>query len=390
MTRILTPVRETKTGIFFHHCPLNDEKITDVPCKTCQFKKEIIYKPTKYIVHCNVKNINEVTLTEYEPPKAHDEYKGLSGFDVINSTAHTLIEPKLDGARAIVHCTPYGVFVTSRRRNKEGNYNQFQDNIPHIKEHKGLLALGKWGETILDGEIIMPGDGDSLGKTMSIVGSLPEKAIELQKSTVSAQLHLFDISMYRGEYVSDLTLQKRKELLEEIRNIYFDNDINIKLVPVKITKTIEERKRILSDFLSSGLEGAVIKDPSSKYFESRAWLKVKTKVTVDAIVTGWDYGKIGGKFEKTIGALKVSVIDKATNSLREISQVIPGDDILREELYQRLSTLSKEEILNQKIIVEMEAQIWSIDYRLRHPRILRYRKDRSEPNIIDFEKVQRV
>ena len=350
MTRVLTPVRNTKTGIFLHSCPLNNEKITNEPCKKCQFKKEIIYKPTKYIVHCDVKNINSIELTEYEPPKAHDEYKGLSGLDVINSTVHTLIEPKLDGARAIVHCTPFGIFVTSRRRNKEGNYNQFQDNIPHIRDHYGLLLLGKLGETILDGEIIMPGDSDSLGKTMSVVGSLPEKAIELQKSTVLAHLHLFDISMYKGEYISDLILQDRKELLEEIKNIYFDNDINIKLVPSKVTQTIEERKKILSDFFSLGFEGAVIKNPFSGYFESRAWLKVKTKVTVDAIVTGWDYGKIGGKFEKTIGALRVSVIDKSTNSLREISQVIPGDDILREELYQRLLPLSPEEILNQKTI----------------------------------------
>ena len=379
--RTINPKRDQE-GKLYHFCPLKQENIGEAICDGCEFRDSVEYLPTKYRVHCTFSK-GGVELIQFKIPKAYAEVEGLRGNDVIKSSRHTWVEPKLDGARALVHCTPDGVFITSRRRNKEGEYNQFQDNVPHLRDHPTLVALGKDGYTILDGEIIM---GDTLGSTMGVVGGSPEHAIKIQEEYGQATLYLFDISRKAGQDISYLTLMSRRNILEDT----FEDLIHIRLVPTQLADTAEDKQNLLEEAIRAGYEGLVIKDPNSEYGESRAWLKVKQHLSVDAQVTGWHPGSVGGKWENSLGDLAVSVDDMATGELREICTVIPGDDATRARLYAQLSMLNEQAILDLGMIVELEGQGWSKEYRIRHPRILRYRVDRSDPNEVDFSKVERI
>ena len=383
--RIIQSKRDSQSGENYHYCPVEAKNLTAETCRTCPYGK-VEDLTSRYRIHCSFK-AEGVELIEFEPPKAHDSSAGLGRGEVINSERHSWVEPKLDGARAIVHCTPDGVFITSRRRDKAGKYNQFQDNVPHLRDHPLLKAIGAGGYSIFDGEVMMDeGEGGSLSSTMSVVGSKPERAIEVQKKYGNAALHLFDVARYKGHDATGESLEARRRILENT----FGGDESISLVPVKQGQTSDQKQTLFTEALESGQEGLVIKDPTATYTASHAWLKVKQHVTIDAQVTGWEMGKTGGKYAHTLGALKVSVVDEETGTLREIANVIPGDNDLRDRLFAQLQVLSSEEIEGLGMVIELEGQGFSQEYRIRHPRIVRYREDRSEPNSIDFTKVVRI
>jgi len=333
-----------------------------------------------------------MTLIEGKPPKAHNDAGGLIGRNVIESPRHTTVEPKLDGARAICHIEDDGtVTITSRRLNKDGQFNRFTDNIPHIAE--ALAKLGEsvafGGYSILDGEILMQDEeGFTLGRTMSVVGSSPENAAKVQRSYGKAVLYLFDVQFAGGFDLRGDSMEHRQLSLVDIVDL-IDSEY-VKIVPQWTGCDVERRKEILAVCYEQGFEGVVIKDPNANYTASRAWLKIKQSETVDAIVIGWEYGKAGGKWADCIGALEVAVLNSATGELQAICTVVPGDDAKRAELSDQLMPMVKTEIIASGIVVELEMQGWSKGSRVRHPRILRYRLDRSEPNVVDFAEIKRI
>ena len=308
------------------------------------------------------------TLTPFNPPKAYEP----KNTDTLKSTRHTVVEAKLDGVRGLIHCTPSGVHIFSRNKNKDGNYSQFQDNLPHIRDNPKLIALGKVGYTILDCEIIAPVDDDTLGNTMSIIGALPEKAISVQDKIGKAYLMLFDIVRYKGNDITNLPWSTRRETLKLVG---IGDYINI--IDSTISASEADRRAMTKALLDVGFEGVVLKDPSAGYNDSRAWLKHKERTTIDAQIIGWTPGK--GKYSNNIGALKTAVLGK-DNKLKFLCTVSPGTDTKRKELYDRFLPLTEKQITALNMIVEIEGQQITKDNSIRHPRILRYREDKSQPN----------
>ena len=174
-----------------------------------------------------------MAIVAFEPPKAYEP----KDVDTLLSLKHSILEPKLDGVRGIIHCTPTGVFILSRRVNKDGEYSQFQDNVPHIRDHPTLVALGKAGYTVLDSEILAPVDDDTLGITMGIIGSKPEKAISpTRKNRKSLCFALFDVVHYKGKDLTKTTWTERYKILETV-----PVDDYLKRVAHKISTDIVQR-----------------------------------------------------------------------------------------------------------------------------------------------------
>jgi ATP-dependent DNA ligase len=380
--KIIESKKETSTGNLYHYCPINNLKINKTDCTICTYHRATDENQASYKIHCGATGTAE--LIEPDPAKAYDTHKKLKGLALCESGDHIWIEPKLDGVRAIVHCTPNGVFITTRRRDKTGSYSQIQNNVPHLRGHSFLEELGKSGYTILDGEVIVPVVNEqTLPLTMGVVGSKPERAIALQQETgMWLSLNIFDILFLDGQDIRQNQFYLRRSILET----KIPNDIpHIRLVDGYVELDSRKRKQAYHEALDNGLEGIIIKDRQAAYGASHAWLKVKEKITLDAIVTGFEAGSVGGKYQDTIGAFNVAV-RTPTGALEEIAKVSPGDDLTRAEMYAKLNGLTEQQILDLGIVVEMEAQRWTTgeNPRLRHPRIVRYRPDRSEPNTVDL------
>jgi ATP-dependent DNA ligase len=220
---------------------------------------------------------------------------------------------------------------------------------------------------------------------MSVAGSLPDTAISVQQHHGYARLVVFDIPMWEDHDIQSYSLADRKALLE---NLDLDNNVHLHTIPVhKDVEVGEARESLLQDYLMEGYEGIVLKDPSSSYRTPRAWLKLKDEVSLDVQIVGWEKGRMGGKWEESLGALLCAVVDGRNGELTDVCDVMPGDDDARKRLYDELHEMTEEQIIAERRIVEIKGQCWTPDGKIRHPRIVRWRPDLSEPNTLDLSHV---
>lgn len=328
---------------------------------------------------------NSRGMYEPSPSKAVNDLPHGSR-NVYDTPKHTRCEPKIDGVRVLLHFLPDGrVEATSRRRDQSGFYSRLTENLPQLQITNPFTDY-----TILDGELVMPqlvgSSTGTLGSIMSIVGSLPDRAIALQEKHGFAKLIVFDCLVMLGRDVRSNSLTERQDLVKLAVEALSSS--HIEMVLSEECRTESEKREFVNRCWEAGFEGAVFKDPGSGYYDKRAWLKVKQEETLDVIVHGFKPGL--GKYKDTLGALKGSVIDERTGELVSVCAAMPGDDRQRDELYEQVKGLTKEETLALNIIVEVEFQGWTKDNRLRHPRTRRYRPDRSEPNTVNFSEVKKI
>ena len=292
-------------------------------------------------------------LREFDPPKAKaGTFKPTHGW----------AEPKLDGVRIIIHCHPdIGVVITTRRRNKEGVYNQIQDKVTALRDNPQLLGLASQGYTILDGELLLP--NSSLGDLMGVVGSAPASAQLIQEKKGNAYALLFDIPQLFDTDLVNQQLQYRRNIMEQ--GVYQDE--LIKLVAYHHVPICRQQSYLEAQW-AEGREGAIFKDPFAPYFGYH-WLKHKKKETLDMTVVGWDAGN--GKYEGTIGALWLK-------NGPIFTKCAPGDDNTRARLMELFRNKTTEQIEAMNIVVEVEHQELTKHHSLRHPRIIRWRTDLSE------------
>ena len=301
----------------------------------------------------------------FEPPKAYSPTK-------TPSYKYTWMEPKIDGARALVHLYDGQVVITSRRKNKDGIYRQWQDNLVHFRDGAQLQEAANMGYTILDGELIMP-DSSSI---MSVIGANPDVAAAKQEEHGHAQLVLFDTPVINGVDISGESLATRRMGL----NWWIDTYKVSNIQPIEKHEIgANMRQAAIDMFIAEGYEGAVLKNPESAYFAKRAWYKYKKTFTIDAMVTGYMPGK--GKYTGMVGALRMSVYD-TNNERREICNVAPGSDADR--LHWQLWFDNLNDPDGPRPIIELECQEWGAQQRLRHPRIKRRRPDKATPNVVNF------
>ena len=290
-------------------------------------------------------------LWEFEPPKAK-----LGNFKPYADWA----EPKLDGVRAIVHIHPErGVVVTTRRRNKDGNYSQFQDNIPHIRDAEVFKKLK--GYTILDAELLLP-FMTQLGDVMGVVGGSPAHAKVVQEAAGNAVLHFFDSPRIEGNTIDYWPLSRRRQFLEALDLSSVGSLTQVTRLPMHL---MQEYVQTCWD---TGFEGAVFKDPSTAYFHS-SWFKFKKRETMDLQVTDWIPGK--GKYLGTVGAVELAWPGQNIG----ICNCAPGTDATRYKLAKILAGLTRTQIAELALIAEVECQEMTDAGSLRHPRILRWRVD---------------
>ena len=290
-------------------------------------------------------------LWEFEPPKAK-----LGNFKATANWA----EPKLDGVRAIVHVHPvHGVVVTTRRRNMDGNYSQFQDNIPHIRDSAAFKSIKEY--TVLDAELLLPGIM-RLGDVIGVVGGSPAHAQAIQQLAGNAVLYFFDLPKIEGESLINKGLWQRRQILETL-------DLSSVGTLTQVTRLpVHHMQGYLELCWDNGLEGAVFKNPDSEYFENN-WLKFKKKETMDLQVVDWLPGK--GKYSNTLGALALAWPGQCI----AVTNCSPGSDFTRNQLYAMLHTKTLAEIQAMELIAEVECQEMTENGSLRHPRILRWRVD---------------
>jgi bifunctional non-homologous end joining protein LigD len=286
-------------------------------------------------------------------------------------------ELKWDGVRAIALCDGGPVKLYGRRG------NEVTAGYPE------LAGLGEAADAVLDGEIVvMDADGRpsfrDLAERMHVRDR--HRAIRLSASFPVTYL-VFDVLRLNGIDLLDVPYAERRQLLEEL-GLSGDRW----LVP----PSFDDGPATQAASREHGLEGVVAKRLAAPYrpgLRSPDWIKVKSEHTGDFVVGGWRPGA------RTIGGLLVGV-PAPDGGLTYRGRVGGGISATAERnLYDALKplvmsvspfgeTIPREDArtafwVSPVTVVEVKFAERTRDGRLRFPRFLRLRPDKSADEVVD-------
>jgi DNA ligase-1 len=275
-------------------------------------------------------------------------------------TGKKLLEPKLDGVRAITVVDFESRTATMYTRN-----GKVLDNFTHITDYleQHMNEIGR--SYVLDGEVV----SNSFQDLMKQVH---------RKSDVKAQdarLCLFDViplvEFKAGKSV--MAQRRRSKFLKENFSKLFGDSGCIEIIP-QIEVNLDEflgdieYKDYNKKMVAQGFEGIMIKDPEAKYECKRSvsWLKQKPFIEVSLSITAVEEGT--GRNVGRLGALVCEGVDDGKTICVNVGSGFSDAD--RGSYWEERDTL-----VGQVVEVRADAVTQNQDgtYSLRFPRFLRFR-----------------
>jgi DNA ligase D-like protein (predicted ligase)/DNA ligase D-like protein (predicted 3'-phosphoesterase) len=286
------------------------------------------------------------------------------------SSPDWIFEVKWDGIRAIAYA---GKTLQLLSRNGRDMAGQFPE-LGEILE----LAPG----CVLDGEIVILRDGKN--DMQALLGRFQEadpRQIEADSLRLPVTYVAFDILEKDGNPLVRLPIEERRKILEESVK---EGKYLVRSVAVR-----GDGEHYHAEAVKRGLEGVMAKRLGSPYepgVRSDSWLKVKAIKTCDCVVFGYTRGK--GARAGTFGALVLGLCDAGKGVY--IGRVGTGFDdaglgsllAALEQLRAEMPTLGGAEKgditwVLPRMVVEVAYQAVTRDGRLRMPRFLGIRADKS-------------
>jgi len=269
-----------------------------------------------------------------------------------------IFERKLDGIRLLAFKKGRDVHLFSRNRLEQHN--------PAIAN---AIAELPHAELVLDGEVT------------GVWG--PASTREADKPRGFAY-HVFDVMCFDGRDVTSLPLDERRALLKTLP---------LKSPLRRVTALDEEKP--WERACAEGWEGVIAKRRDSAYEHRRSphWLKMKCEASQELVVGGFtdpQGGRVG------LGALLVGYFEK--NEFVFAGKVGTGFDTkLLLDLRSKLDRLEIERPpftkaiglprlrahwVRPKIVVQVAFTEWTVHGKLRHPRLLGVRTDKSAREVV--------
>ena len=323
---------------------------------------------------------------------------------LLNKDGIYIAQEKFDGHRAIMYCKGGKNYFFSRRTSDvTGDKEDNTDKVPYLRD----LNLSKFEDSIFDGELVANWEHTDSSIVQQVLGSTPERALELYKQGHTLTYKIFDVIKFRGMDFSNKPLFARLNILNYVRerlSIYAEN---IEIVPVIVDNNVDKRKldvcikcdsygEFLKSMLSEDKEGIILKDMYSKYSFKRSsdWLKYKSVKTADLVIMGlvepkkdytgkfsveelkergWEYWENDIPVSKTyakgwVAGLRLGAYKDG--KLKYVATVKGFSDDIQE-------TIKNTDLSN--VVVEIEYQGIQNKERksLRHPRFKQFRFDKE-------------
>ncbi len=282
-----------------------------------------------------------------------------------------IFEVKWDGYRAIAEIRDKAVLLYSR------NLISFDKKFVPLVE-----SLRKFGfDAVLDGEVVVVDDQGRSDFEM------------LQHYQGSDKSHLlyyvFDLLYFQGHDLTDLPLLRRKELLKKI----LPSDPKMK---IRFSDHVAKEGVLFYQVSKEkGLEGIIAKHSQSVYEigkRSRQWLKVKTRLSQEAVIAGFTEPGNGRKY---FGALVLGLFEG--DGLRYIGHV--GGGFSEKDLKKirgQLAPLIQNECpfpvrpetngrvtwVKPELVCEVALSGWTEDSVMRQPVFLRIREDKGAREVM--------
>jgi len=291
------------------------------------------------------------------------------------SDPNWVFERKLDGIRAMVRRDGGEVTLTSRTG------KPLTSAYPELVE---ALEAEPATEFAADGEIVaFDGSRTSFERLQGRMGIHDPRLARM--TGIPVYLYLFDLLEFEGHDLTGLPLRKRKAALRRAFSFHG---------PVRCTPHRNERgEEFFEEACAKGWEGLIAKRADSRYVHGRSgdWLKLKCSFEQELVIGGFTPPQ-GSR--KRFGALLVGYHEggelryagKVGTGFSERTLADLGDKL--EALEIPSSPFARDGLPRQARWVEprLVAQIafgeWTRDGKLRHPRYLGLREDKSATEVV--------
>ena len=298
------------------------------------------------------------------------------------SDADWIFERKLDGERLLAF------------RDRKGG----EDRIRLLtRNQKSALAtypdIGQALEAQPVADFVVDGEAVAFDGTVTSFSRLQQRMQitdpeEARNSAIRVYYYVFDLLHLEGHDLDALPLRTRKRLLRQL----FDFRGPIRFTPHRN----EHGEPFFRTACARGWEGIIAKRAESRYRHSRSrdWLKFKCHNQQELIIAGFTEPQ--GE-RKGFGALLVGYYDKdgTEDALCYAGKVGTGyDDDFLDQFRQRLDRHRVEQCpfvdapsvdgvhwIEPRFVGEFEFTEWTGDGKLRHPRFLGLRRDRSARDV---------
>jgi DNA ligase D-like protein (predicted ligase) len=286
-------------------------------------------------------------------------------------------EPKLDGQRSLLWRRGDTVRLITRNE---------KDRTSHYPDLSAAILRDDTAPLIADGEIVaFDGDVTSFSKLQGRMQNARPNSANV--AAVPVYFYLFDLIWFDGYDLSALPLVARKAVLREA--LTFAD-------PLRFSEHLdEEGEAAYRAACEKGWEGLVAKRAASPYTHARSkdWLKFKCSNEQEFIVIGWTEPR-GSR--EGLGALLVGYRDDG--ALRFGGKVGTGfNERELERLSTKLRRLERQTSpladtkgiamkgvhwVRPELVAEVGFAEWTPDGKLRHPRYLGLRNDKSADQVV--------
>ncbi len=326
------------------------------------FYRRILIKDLR----CGVseKTVNTVAKKQKKTQYAVPVFECMLAHDGANHeskvTGKKLVEPKLDGVRALVVVNFESRTVTMYTRN-----GKVLENFTHINRVFENNIENFARSYVFDGEVV--------SKSFQSLMTQVHRKDDVQAD--DARLVLFDVvPLFEFKQGKSVMGQKRRSafLRENFSKIFGDSNC-IEIIPQKefnldiLTDEIEF-KDYNKAMVEAGYEGILIKDVDAKYEckRSTSWLKSKPWIEVSLEIKDIEEGT--GRNQGRLGALVCGGVDDGKEINVNVGSGFSDKD--RSELWE-----AKDSLVGQIIEIRADAVSQNQDgtYSLRFPRFMRFR-----------------
>lgn len=332
--------------------------------------------------------------------------------DRIMDSSDYAAEEKLDGARLLVVFSPEAGFEFFGRNLSVTDYcpTDYSDKI-WLGENPAGLDFS----FVLDTEVVASVkeiDTKSLDRkkgvttvtqltaTTALLALNAQDSIKIQREQGGLIINAFDCLMLKGQDLKSWPYRKRKALVDKV----VEKLQAFGLPFEKVASVVEDKRAYLEEIWERGGEGVMLKPLEGSYLPTTSrprtgWLKVKRTVSgaigdsVEGFITGFEPGDQKRGFKDLVGALHVSVYLTGSNGERKehlVARVANIELELRRQItVQADSGVALEPEMYGKV-VEVEGQsVSGRSLRLTHPRLLRFRSDKSPDDCVVSEEMLR-
>jgi DNA ligase 1 len=303
------------------------------------------------------------------------------------------VEDKFDGIRAQAHTKDGRVAIYSR------TMDEITHRFPELVAPLQQLKV----DAVIDGEIV-PARDDRILAFSELQKRLGRKTIsDDMLAEVPVILVAYDLFYANGEVLTDVPLDKRREILEEI----IPEEGVLRRSAAKRFTRVADLDDEFDAARARGNEGLMVKSPASFYKpgrRGREWLKVKRAIaTLDVVVTAVEvgHGKRRNLLSDYTFAVKRSETDPELLNIGKAYSGLTDAELTEMTEWFKQHTLQefghgRVRLVEPKIVIEVtfdrvqESKRHKSGYALRFPRILRLRPDKNPDEADNLETVQKL